>query len=93
MTPGNRTVGRFSLPVELLDRLDDEAGSRHVTTDDLIYGLLVEHVPTVLAQAMRTHLSGESASRLRNRGAKAGNTIKGARTRHVSHQRRLGPEP
>jgi hypothetical protein len=53
--PG-RVILRGSLPVDLLDQLDQEAQRRGIPVADLVDLLLVGHLPAVLAEAAEAHL-------------------------------------
>ena len=58
--PG-RAVIRASLPVDLLDELGREAERRGISIEELVDLLLVEHLPTVLAEEAGAHLRSSLA--------------------------------
>lgn len=57
----NRTVMRASLPVDLLDQLDAEARRQGIPTEALVGRLLVEHLPRIVAEAVRDRLDRAAA--------------------------------
>jgi hypothetical protein len=58
---------RFALPAELVDRLDKEADIRGISTAELVDTLLFEHLPAILAGAMRDHMDGRKRVPARTR--------------------------
>lgn len=51
-----RMTSRFSLPVDLLDRIEAEAGRRGITIQDLVDELLLAELPRSLAEATRQRM-------------------------------------
>jgi len=54
--PG-RQVLRATLPIDLLDQLDEEAQRRGIPVDRLVEDLLVNEIPRTLAEAARDRLT------------------------------------
>lgn len=52
-----RTLRRFTLPADLVTRLDAEAAARGVATERLVESIVADVMPSMLADAARTYVT------------------------------------